>query len=125
MTVEPTSGWLDFPSHLAPSGPARTRTSLCSDIAPCSRLALRCSAPCDGAEAHFDTAIHGLLCGFRASAWFSGQQLTELVLLIGIHCAFGLFADQRVQALLHGLFGEFAQGIHEYLAQGLRFRSEE
>src|SRR5690348_18171493 len=31
MTVSPTSGWLDYPSHLAPSGPARTRTSVCSN----------------------------------------------------------------------------------------------
>src|SRR5690348_14463409 len=31
MTVEPTSGWLDFPSQLAPSGPARTRASMRSN----------------------------------------------------------------------------------------------
>src|SRR5690348_8586420 len=31
MTVSPTSGWLDSAALLAPSGPARTRTSLCSN----------------------------------------------------------------------------------------------
>jgi hypothetical protein len=29
-------------------------------VAPFPRARLRCSASCDGAEAHFDTAIHGL-----------------------------------------------------------------
>jgi len=32
MTVEPTSGWLDCPALLAGRAPARTRTSLCSDM---------------------------------------------------------------------------------------------
>src|SRR6185437_6079953 len=30
-TVETTSCCLDFPAHLAPSGPARTHTSVCSN----------------------------------------------------------------------------------------------
>jgi len=31
MPVSPISGWLDCPALLAPGGPARTRTSMCSD----------------------------------------------------------------------------------------------
>src|SRR5690348_17261570 len=71
MTVSPTSGWLDFLALLAGRAPARTRTSLCSDIAPFPRAQLRCSASCDGArKAHFDTAIHGLPDrGLRFWAW--------------------------------------------------------
>src|SRR5690348_17753923 len=110
MTVEPTSGWLDFPALLAGRAPARTRTSLCSDIAPFPRARLRCSAPCDGAEAHFDTAIHGLLSGLDARARLPGQQFAQLVLFVRIQRGLGLLFDQRVEPLLHGLFGEFAQG---------------
>jgi len=61
MTVSPTSGWLDSAALLAPSGPARTRTSVCSNsraLLPlgAAMLALTRRRP----EAHFDAAIRGL-----------------------------------------------------------------
>src|SRR5690348_5641105 len=61
------TGWLDFAALLAPSGPARTRASLRQTVAPCSRFALRCSPSCDGAGAHLDTAIHGLLSNYPSA----------------------------------------------------------
>jgi hypothetical protein len=67
MTVSPTSDWLDCPALLAGRAPARTRTSLCSNVAPFPRTRLRCSASCDGAEAHFDAAIHGLRFGLQVT----------------------------------------------------------
>src|SRR5690242_3465878 len=120
-TVSPTSGWLDCPALLAGRAPARTRTSLCSNNRAFSARPAAMLGVTRRRRTHSDTAIHGLLCGLSASAWFPRQQLAKLVLLRRIQRAFGLFADQRVEALLHGLPSELAQRVGEFLAQGFGF----
>jgi hypothetical protein len=61
MTVSPTSSWLDSPALLAGRAPARTRTSLCSNMrAFPARPAAMLGVMRRRRKAHFDTAIHGL-----------------------------------------------------------------
>src|SRR5690242_18920620 len=66
MTVEPTSGWLDFPALLAGRAPARTRTSLCSHMCACPAHPAAMLGVMQRRRAHFNTAIHGLLSHFVA-----------------------------------------------------------